>query len=151
MALGESACGVARRRLSGLHQLRERPLDPPDLLVDIPPLVRAVARRPAPRLAVGLGMPPALARLVFILGRIEPVEHSRLLLRLAGAVRGEGRVERVRKPGEPLELAFDQAPLSLERAESVVAILVEQRADLIECEAERPPREDLLQALQILV
>ena len=64
---------------------------------------------------------------------------------------GDRPIERPRQPGKPRQLAVDQLALRSQRRQPVMAGLVQQLADLIEREAERPPDEDLLHSLEVVL
>ena len=106
---------------------------------------------PARRLPVGVSVAPALARLVLVLGRVESLEHARLLDR--GSVRSavDRGVDGGGQRSEPVDLAPDQLALTFERGQAIVARIVEQRHDLHQREPELAPDQDLLKSLEVLV
>jgi hypothetical protein len=94
VALGHGAGSFPVSRFAGSQQGGEVMDDLVGLGADLGPFARSVASGPARRLLVGVGVPPALARLVLVLGGIEVLEHLALVHLGSFLVGGERRVQR---------------------------------------------------------
>ncbi len=138
--------GAVRRGVRREHAVRLR--------LDSLPVLLAIRRRTAIRLAVRVGLAPTLPHLVGVLRRVvlaEDLEH------LLGGQLDPHPVclhrpfQRRDDPSQPLHLVGQRRMPAAEVVDGVDGRVVEQRGDLLEREAELAVGEYLLQSLQVVV